>query len=450
MDRESPCINSFKITRWVEKRVGGKVISIERQPRWRPIYFIDAERDGELLRLCARQARTDMPMMFPLRHEMTFQRLLHEHGILVPRVYGWCDDPACYIMDALPGVDHLQGLDADGRQKVMFAYMEQLARLHALPVGPFKRAGIFAAQSPADAHVAAQRRYEALYRADKRKPDPFLEFALGFIKRHSIGPSSREAVVVWDGGQFLRSDSDLIALIDLELGHVGDPMMDLAGMRLRDTVLDFGDLTTLYRHYAKFSGRPLDWDAVKYHHLFFALTNALNNNAAMAAPVKESDYMVNMQWVNETNRFALEAIAGYMGLDLPVVELPEDEQTPATVAFAQLVRILREVDADDPMTQHELRGAFRLARHLTRWDEIGRAIMQDNLDDINVLIGRRPGNWREGETMLEEFVMADNGRSDEALIALFNRRLQRAQALNGPRGSAIARHLILQPFPAEI
>jgi hypothetical protein len=48
--------------------------------------------------------------------------------------------------------------------------------------------------------------------------------------------------------------------------------------------------------------------------------------------------------------------------------------------------------------------------------------------------------------MLEDFVLADDGTHDLALIHLFNRKLQRAQALNGPAGSAMARHNPIQRF----
>lgn len=162
----------------------------------------------------------------------------------------------------------------------------------------------------------------------------------------------------------------------------------------------------------------------------------------MAEPPAESDYMVNMQWTNETNRFALEAIAEAERVDLPEISLPEAEDTPAAVPFAHLTRLR----VDDAMVQQELRGAFRLTRHLARWDEIGRAVAAANSDDIETLTGTRPANWRDGDAALEAFVLADEGRHDLDLLALFNRRLQRAQALNGPAGSAIAHHHTIQPI----
>ena len=54
---------------------------ISRQPRWRPVWFADVERDGEVLELCVRGDRTDMPLIFPLDHEMRLQATMHDHGI---------------------------------------------------------------------------------------------------------------------------------------------------------------------------------------------------------------------------------------------------------------------------------------------------------------------------------------------------------------------------------
>lgn len=35
----------------------------------------------------------DIPMQFPLHHEMSLQKTLAEQGIPVPTVYGWIDEP---------------------------------------------------------------------------------------------------------------------------------------------------------------------------------------------------------------------------------------------------------------------------------------------------------------------------------------------------------------------
>ena len=72
---------------WLEANLG-RVTQLARQGRWRPVWFADVERGGERLALCVRGDRVDMPLVFPLAHEMHLQALLHERGIPVARVYG--------------------------------------------------------------------------------------------------------------------------------------------------------------------------------------------------------------------------------------------------------------------------------------------------------------------------------------------------------------------------
>jgi len=215
---------------------------------------------------------------------------------------------------------------------------------------------------------------------------------------------------------------------------------------MRDTVLGFGDFNELYDMYEEFSGEPVDMEAIKYHHLFFTLSNLLSFHFALSEPSLESDYMTNLQWVNETNRFALEALAEYMGEELVEIDMPEPEDTAVSVQFEHLVQSLRHVKASDPFLQFELRGLFRLSRHLQRWDQVGRKVVEADLDDMAELLGYRPKDWQEGEAALETFVLKDNGSHDSELVQLFNRKLQRAQTLNGPVGSAMARHNPIQKF----
>jgi hypothetical protein len=275
-----------------------------------------------------------------------------------------------------------------------------------------------------------------------------MEFCLGWFHRHPPRSQGREAPVVWDSGQFHHQDGHLVAVLDLELGHLGDPMMDLAGWRMRDSVLGFGDFPTLYARYADLTGRAVDLEAIQLHHIAFTFSNALAFSHTLKKPPPESDYATNLQWCNETNLFATEAIAEYLQVPLPSVEPIEPRHSKVAPAHAHLVRALRSADIDDDLLRHQLRISFRLARHLARFDEIGDAAINADLDDLQVLLGRRPEDWQTGEEELERFVFADagEGRHDETLLWLFHRQNLRAQTLNGPAGSAMARHNPTQTF----
>ncbi len=440
------------IAEWIQTNVGGTIVRSARQPRWRPVWFIDVERDGELLELYVRGDRLDFPGVFPFEHEMLCQRLLEEHGIPVPHVYGWIEHPRAFVTDRAAGQPDFAGTSEAERDAVVDDYLAILARLHALDVEPFARAGVMRAATPAGSGDIGMQRYVDNYRATKKRPDPFLEFCLGWLGRHPVDTRGRESMVLWDTGQFHQRNGRVEAILDVELAHIGDPMMDLAAFRMRDTVIGYGDFQQLYARYGELAGHPVDLEAIELHHIAFTLSNQLAFHAALAAPPPGSDYMTNLQWCNETNLFAVEAIADAIGVELPAVDLPAAERSAAAVPHEHLVQLLRTFPVADEFAEYQRRTAFRLARHLTRFDEVGRACAEADLDDLHQLLGHRPATWDEGDAELERFVLADNsdnsdkGRHDEELVLLFNRRLWRAHQLMGPAGSAMTTHLPIQRF----
>ena len=428
------------VTQWIESQLEAKVLSIERQPRWRPAWVVEAERSGERLALCVRGDRLDARIGFTLEHEMTLQSLLHERGVPVAKVHGFIDKPRAYVMDQIEGKDHFADATDAERDAVMDAYMETLARIHALDVAPFAKAGILRAGRPSDAGRIGMRVYEEAYRAVKKRPDPLLEFGLAWLSRNPLEGRKCESVVLWDTGQLLQKDGRLTAIIDLEIGHIGDPMMDLAGFRMRAREIGFSDFDRLYQVYEQKGGQPVDPPAIAHHYFAFALCNQLAFHSALASPPPGSDYMMNLRWCVETNLYAMEALAEILGIRLDEVPAPSPQVSSADVAHAHLVSWLRHFEVEDAAQANEVRSAFRLARHLHRESEIGPAADAADLADLEQLLGYRPRDWQAGDVALEAFVLADPGHCDADLVRIFHRRLHRALMRLGPEGAAIARH----------
>ena len=190
---------------------------------------------------------------------------------------------------------------------------------------------------------------------------------------------------------------------------------------MRDTLIPFGDMGRIYARYEQLTGAPVDLEAIKRHHFAACMGNQLQFGAAVAAPDADTDLMTFMQWNSETNLMATDFLGEYLGLDLPEpgvdVEIPAAAHSRDDATWGQLVRALGSVTVDDSEAQHQLRLAFRMARHLHRRSEIGAALDAADLDDVHGLLGRRPADWLEAERELERFVMADadTGRYDAAL-----------------------------------
>ncbi|MBM3639464.1 MAG: phosphotransferase family protein [Actinobacteria bacterium] len=440
------------ITAWVEQRFPGTVTSLTRQPRWRPVWWVDVDTHDGPKRLCVRGDRVDMTLIFPLTHEMSLQDEMHRHGLPVPQVHGWIEDASCdlraYVMDYAPGENDFRKCTDEVRDAVVDEYLQALATLHSLPVDSFAARGIMRAPSPAESGLLGMQQYERNWRAMKKVPNPFIEFALAWLKRNPPKSLGRESVIVWDSGQFHHDGTHLTAILDVEIGHIGDPMMDLAAWRQRDTVIGYGDFAKLYARYEQLSGAEVDLDALMRHHFFFCLSNELSVGPATRTPAPESDLMTNLQWCYETNLFATEALADILQVELPTVDAPHPHESRGEVVLDHLVRQLGSISVDDEFTRYQLRTMFRMARHAKRLDEIGNELSEQDLDDLTPLLGHRPESWLEGEAELEKFVLANasSGEFDLQLLHIFHKRHLRAQMTLGPAGSAMTHHASIQRF----
>ena len=433
------------VKQWVAEHMNADILRIERQARWRPVWYVDAAQSEKKWRLCVRGDRVDARIGFTLEHEMQLQQLLHQHGLPVPQVHGFIDSPRAYVMDRVEGQERFEDTTPQAeRDVVLDSYIKSLAQIHSLDVEPFARAGILRADKPSHSGRVGMQVYEQAYRASKKRPDPFLEFALGWLKRNPLQNRSQESVVLWDTGQFLHSGGEVTAIIDLEIGHIGDPMMDLAGFRMRAREIGFSDFDRLYTVYSKNGGQAVDREAIQHYYFAFALCNQLAFHSALAAPPPGSDYMMNLRWCIETNLYAIEALADILSLELEPVP-PLTAQTSSTdIAHTHLVEWLRNFEPHDPGEAHTVRSGFRLARHLQRASQVGIQAEAADRQDLTSLLGQTPVNPQEADAELEAFVIRDGGTHDLALIKLFHRRLVRALSTLGPEGSAIARH-----YPVE-
>jgi aminoglycoside phosphotransferase (APT) family kinase protein len=306
-----------EVMRSLERELGVVVHAIDRQIRWRPCWFVDAERDGEPLRIVVRGERIDTCIIQPLAKEVAFQQILRDHGIPVPGILGWLADLGAVALERVPGQDHFHGVPDETRDVVVDEYLKELVRLHALDIAPFVEAGLLRGKTPEDSGMAMYDELERTWRAKKRRPNPWLEFALGWLHRHPPQSRGREAPIVWDSGQFHHHDGHLVALMDLDCAHLGDPMADLAVWRMRGAHIPFGDFGELYARYEELSGQPVDLEAVKRQYFACAMANELMFGPGVLDPVPGMDLMNTMQWTGATNLYAIEALGETLGIELP-------------------------------------------------------------------------------------------------------------------------------------
>jgi len=193
-------------------------------------------------------------------------------GVPVPAVpaafTGRSDVADGYVMERLLGETLPRRLLRDerfgeARSRIIDDAARALAAIHAVPVASVELPAL-----PAGTQLDL---LEALHRS-LGQAVPTFELALRWLRSHA--PSSEAAALVhgdFRTGNLLVDEGGLVAVLDWELAHVGDPLEDLGWFCAPawrfggpGAAGGFGSREELYDAYAAASGRPVDRDRARY------------------------------------------------------------------------------------------------------------------------------------------------------------------------------------------
>lgn len=428
---EEPWKSAFA---WIERELGGRIVRAERQPRWRPAWFLDLERDGEVLPLYFRGDRGGNDHgVYPLEHEMRVLQVLGRQGLPVPYIHGFCPDPRGIVMQRVHGHTNLATCpDADERRAVLEHYMELLARMHALDIAPFIEIGLQAPESSEEVALGDFARWESAYRKVKRRPEPLIEFVIRWVHRNVPRGRTQVSLLAGDSGQFLFDRGRVTTMLDFELAYLGDPAADLGGMRSRTLSEPLGDIAAAVKHYEKASGQAVDIAAVDFHTVRFAICTPMSVAAIVADPPRGTDYVQYLAWYLAYARAPLEVIAHRQGIELaPIAELQSAPSRHAPGHDALVARLVPPQEVDE-VARYEADAGWRIAEYLRRADRFGPQCERDDLEEATALLGFRPADWQAADAALEELVAAAGPERDAELVRFFHRRMQRQEAILKP------------------
>jgi hypothetical protein len=249
-------VDGTRLARWVERTIGGRVSDVRRLPRWRPAWDLDVEVGGRLVPLHARGEREpEIVMPYRIADEVATHDLLESHGVPVPHAYGLCDDPYALVMDRLPGHVDLSSVEEHEREQLLGEYLEILARIYAIPLDAASAAGFALPVDSAECALGGYwqpmvARYDSLM--EDLPPDPIAVFLRRWMEENAP-PGRREAArfITYDSFQFMFADGRISGLLDFEHAHVGDPLMDLSALRIRDTIKNIGELAATAARYER-------------------------------------------------------------------------------------------------------------------------------------------------------------------------------------------------------
>ena len=413
----------------VEELAGGTVVAAERQERWRPAWFLEVARGDERVPIYFRGDRgLGEGGVYRLEHEYGVLKVLEAHGIPVPHVYGFCEDPRGIVMERSPGRENLGTAESEAeRCAVLDHYVEILVEMHRIPVAAFEAIGL---QRPPPGRAGALVDlpiWEKGYRRAKSRPEPQIEFTLEWLRRHAPAESSRVSFLTGDCGQFLFEKSRVTAALDLELATLGDPLADLGAMRCRDTSEPLGDLSRALRRYGELTGEAVDLAVVHFHTARFALCTPLAVAPLCAQPPPGFNLAQYLGWNLVFGRLALEAVAELQGLALVPPEIPRPKATRHAAAYENLLSLLTATGGS-----YAADTALRTAQYLREVDRQGPRLEEQGLDDAGELLGKRPADSLEADSLLERLVVEAGEEQEVALLQYFYRRSLREEAMLRP------------------
>lgn len=418
----------------VEDSVGGRIISGERQARWRPVFWLEVERpNGEILPVCFRGGRIEQGEENTIRNEYECFRALEKNGILVPKIYGYCEKPVGFVMEKVAGRPDLATAESDEEaETVRDEFIEVLAQIHALPTDDFEAFGLTLKTTPRELALGDTATLIARFQERKTRPDPVVEFLIDWCERNAPEGRTENTFVTCDSGQYLFENGHLTAMLDMELGYLGDPLADLGGLFSRDLTEKMGSLDVAVDRYEAATGKPVDRRLVLYHAIRFALTTPVSTTLSLMTPHVAVEYVQFLTWYLVYSRTPLELIAHREGYALELPEMPVETLSPVSIPHDSLQEKFEAFKTNDEFQAYEADSLRRLALYLRQSDRFGPDLLSKDLDDVQKLLGHRPASWQERDTALSEFVAENQGERDEEIVRYLVRRLQREEAVLAP------------------
>jgi len=156
---------------------------------------------------------------------------------------------------------------ADLREHLAYDCGRVLARIHAIDLDA---TGLRDLLSPISAEEFVEQTW-ARYR-EYDTPQPMIDYTGRWLLDH-LPTANRQVLVHNDfrNGNIMVDSNELVAVLDWEIAHIGDPMRDLGSWRFGvgdKAVGGFGDRADLFRGYEAESGLTIDPEQVKFWEVF--------------------------------------------------------------------------------------------------------------------------------------------------------------------------------------
>ena len=442
------------IADWVSSEMGGELVDLERQGRWRPAWYGTVRTAAGVLPIYVRGERSTSGSGFPLEREYTIHRLCEEGGIKVPHLYGFIAELPAMVMERVRGRHDLRHAESENdRESVRRQLAREMAKMHKLDTAPFIAAGFHCPETPTETTLAFYSHAMKAPRPANPVPNPRLAFLERWVARNTPPARTEPRFTACDAGQFMYDGGELTAMMDLELGMLGDPMQDLAILRRRTTYEPMGDIPALFKMYEEEAGKPLDYDII-YFHTVASATAAVTSTMKMVARFRDNPSadvnLVEMHnWFHNSTKQGFEGVAEVKRYTVPKVSLGEPRRSFAhdpLIAARAMTEGLSTETAFDVYRRNTLLQNFAYQERIAAY---GQHVADCYLDDAAQILGTRPHDVVEADEKLEMYVNQAGPEEDERLFTVLCADILRRCLMLAIEGSTYYKGLTEPVQPLE-
>jgi aminoglycoside phosphotransferase (APT) family kinase protein len=209
-------------------------------------------------------------------------RLMESEGIPVPHML-WVDPDGTWLERPfsigrwLPGTADVAPLVGTARgEAIVEQYIHVLARLHAIDPAA---AGIDFLGDPSRETAALEQieLFELGYHKQRLEHFPAIEYMISWLKKHQP-VASRVSIIHGDFrlGNFMWDNDGILAMLDWEQCHLGDPLEEIAFMYWHLwTLQPFIPIEEFIARYEQAGGVAVDRDALAFYRVFIELKMAV-------------------------------------------------------------------------------------------------------------------------------------------------------------------------------
>jgi aminoglycoside phosphotransferase (APT) family kinase protein len=435
------------LTSWICELTNETSVSLTRRPGGGRHQAWDVDgASGEAWFLRADAEPPGAHEHYTLRREAEIYRAVHAIGLPSPAVIGVHPHLEAVLLERAEGVAAFARLDETSKTSIIDDMTPWLAKLHAANPDDFEMPSIATASTIVESVHGELDIWESRLEMSGI-PDPILTACFMWLRDNVPDTGSEPPCIVQADtgpGNFLHDGTKVTAFLDFELGHLGDPMEDIAWVGTRNSQEPVPDFERFIQHYAAATGTEPDRDRIRYHEFFAELRIAVLGTERTGNFNLDAEHGNRLIYGALHRRLTVEALAGAMGVPMPEVELSDLVDSDDTFFFDAALHQMRHTigpHVADPYAARLHKGLARVLKYLREVDRSGGRHEQAELDDLEALLGHRPDLIATGSAELLDRVRKRE-ISAEDLLAYAAGQVARQTQLVGPAMGVLAtRHL---------